>query len=543
MPTENEKKIMITMIGRKALNWNNLCVAVSDYFPDDKVHYELYQNHIELHLEPTNNLIEIKYLTDYLKKHLNKFAEGKEVQRDFCYYAYQLNNVILGWSNLEELANAHLRLRSIVEPLVVEYLKNMASKLDIINELASYYDSMTNLQPYHINVIDELHANENAHTRILVKLLNYSREKNFPILQSFLNLLPTWDRSIEIGNPSISFNTEFIDGLIECKGKYAIIIENKIHGAKDQNKQLETYVNNVINHGIPKDCIWLIYLTRDGFKTPINESLTKETKMILEDRYVPLDYQHHIIPWLKNEVLTNCRVKEDYMISALKQYIDHLEGMFKIREYDAFVNNAIIKKLSELSGLSDNNNLIDKLDAFNDWNNNISAIGQIVQNELHHIKNTIIKPFETISNEYFSNKYPGREFFYGNYTDNGYYQIRPKDWNQYIHLEWIPLNIEMLVENNNLLTIVLHIENQKDPFIYRLVNSLLFSKEYKEKNTDEKIDSTTFYKYTHMLNNPFVSMTKTEMKQVLFEMYKKMQWVVDLVDEIIAKTANSDATL
>ena len=27
--------------------------------------------------------------------------------------------------------------------------------------------------PFHLNVIDELHANENAHSRILIKLLQY----------------------------------------------------------------------------------------------------------------------------------------------------------------------------------------------------------------------------------------------------------------------------------------------------------------------------------------------------------------------------------
>ena len=39
--------------------------------------------------------------------------------------------------------------------------------------------------PYNVNVIDELHANENAHSRILIKLLQYPRDGKLPILESF----------------------------------------------------------------------------------------------------------------------------------------------------------------------------------------------------------------------------------------------------------------------------------------------------------------------------------------------------------------------
>ncbi|NHB69604.1 hypothetical protein [Perlabentimonas gracilis] len=44
--------------------------------------------------------------------------------------------------------------------------------------------------PYHINIIDELRANENAHSRILIKLLKFNKNKiDYPILKSFLEFL------------------------------------------------------------------------------------------------------------------------------------------------------------------------------------------------------------------------------------------------------------------------------------------------------------------------------------------------------------------
>ena len=41
-------------------------------------------------------------------------------------------------------------------------------------------------QPYHINVIDLLRANENAHSRILVHLLKQNVNKKYEILESFI---------------------------------------------------------------------------------------------------------------------------------------------------------------------------------------------------------------------------------------------------------------------------------------------------------------------------------------------------------------------
>lgn len=60
--------------------------------------------------------------------------------------------------------------------------------------------------PYHVNIIDELHINENGHSRILTKLLQYKNEKNeYEILQSLLDYTKQknfWE--IKITNPTIT---------------------------------------------------------------------------------------------------------------------------------------------------------------------------------------------------------------------------------------------------------------------------------------------------------------------------------------------------
>ncbi len=46
-----------------------------------------------------------------------------------------------------------------------------------------------NKLPYKLNIFDELHANENAHTRILVKLLEFEQRRKKPFLEGFIKLI------------------------------------------------------------------------------------------------------------------------------------------------------------------------------------------------------------------------------------------------------------------------------------------------------------------------------------------------------------------
>ncbi|HAT61863.1 MAG TPA: hypothetical protein DCS83_04840, partial [Prevotella sp.] len=71
----------------------------------------------------------------------------------------------------------------------IDDLSSNDALLKIARELNELYVSKKEKLPYSINVINELHANENANSRILRGLLQYSHEGNYPIFQSFLELM------------------------------------------------------------------------------------------------------------------------------------------------------------------------------------------------------------------------------------------------------------------------------------------------------------------------------------------------------------------
>ena len=195
---------------------------------------------------------------------------------------------------------------------------------------------------YNANIITELHANENAHSRILRMFLQYDDgKKEYPILRKFLEIPKVKKIFGNKGfkNPVFSNEQERIDVLIEEPGSFSGIVENKIKGATDQKRQLERYIESVNRYGVPYDNIYAIYLTDSGDKEVSDDSFTGIAKKRLGykdendmGRFVPMNYRYDILPWLEKEVLPNCIEKEELLISALKQYIDYLKCMFGIIE-------------------------------------------------------------------------------------------------------------------------------------------------------------------------------------------------------------------
>ena len=217
---------------------------------------------------------------------------------------------------------------------------------------------------YNANIITELHANENAHSRILRMFLNYDDgTKSYPVLKRFLEIPKiknVLSSSVVFKTPYFANEQERIDVLIEEPRSFAIIIENKIKGATDQNRQLERYIDSVMEHRVPSDNIYAIYLTDSGGKEVSDVSFTDVAKECLGyndendmGRFVPMNYRYDILPWLEKEVLPNCIEKEELLISALKQYIDYLKCMFGIIENEE-QKILIMEKLKKEIGISGN---------------------------------------------------------------------------------------------------------------------------------------------------------------------------------------------
>lgn len=274
----------------------------------------------------------------------------------------------------------------------------------IIGLIEQYKNELIRLkyrEPYHFNLIEEFHINENAHTRILMKLLQYEEQGNYTILESFLHLIYTIFKvhtSCQEGNPRITINKELIDGLIEYPKREAFIIENKIQNAKDENTQIERYYNAVKAHGVPQESIYVIYLTADGTKQVSEISLTPYVKEALGERFLKMNYKHHILPWLKDVVLPNLRRKEQLLITAIEQYIDYLQGRFYARDYQIEKIRKMEKTLVDYLKL-EGKSTSEKMAILNDYSQSTREMLVVMESIQKKIQKESFKSFIELSKD------------------------------------------------------------------------------------------------------------------------------------------------
>lgn len=188
---------------------------------------------------------------------------------------------------------------------------------------------------HQFNLLDELHANENAHTRILVRLLQIPS-----LLRSFLEYirdtfkLQSFYIPDELSANDVSEFSDFIDAKIETKN-FCIIIENKINYAVDQDRQIERYVSTVKSQN---KNIFVLYLTLNGTKIPTPNSIGKSAVPIIE-----INYREHILNWLEHKITFSVSdtLQQPFLQSGILQYIDHIKGRLGMRknDYDTLLND------------------------------------------------------------------------------------------------------------------------------------------------------------------------------------------------------------
>lgn len=191
--------------------------------------------------------------------------------------------------------------------------------------------------PYHINIIDELHINENAHSRILYKLLQFTDTKGeYEILSSLVHYMQEKSHAdsfdiIQVKSPIITQEESRIDLWVRDVD-YAIIFENKIYNACDQDNQLSRYIEATISKGYDVNRIFVVYLSSSGQK-PDDQSWGGY-KGPFRDRYINLSFRDDILIWLLNDIIPNLRKKDYFLQSALDQYVDYLQGLYYKRNYE-----------------------------------------------------------------------------------------------------------------------------------------------------------------------------------------------------------------
>ncbi len=249
------------------------------------------------------------------------------------------------------------------DKIVEEKLNNVKALYGFFDDFGEIYRREKKRLPYHINIIDELRANENAHSRILGMLLQHNDVDGvgYEVLKSFIGyIVEKYNEkkdflNIYVDSPVITVEKRRIDLWIRERDRYAIIVENKVHNAVDQTDgavveggQLERYINTTKEYGYNEGCIYVLYLPPTYEKEPDTESWGKyyETD-IYNNRYLNLSFRDDVLPWLKNDVLPNVRLKERLLMSSLQQYIDHLEGMFSLRTINNKMNMELQKFIKE----------------------------------------------------------------------------------------------------------------------------------------------------------------------------------------------------
>lgn len=270
-------------------------------------------------------------------------------------------------------------------------------KEELINmlELAEYYSKgkrqMEVKLPFHLNVIDELYINENGHSRILAKLLQYkSQNQHYEMLESLIdfvaeNLKKDSFGSIKVVNPEITQEKERIDLWVREKGQYAIIFENKIYNAADQDAQLCRYIEKTKAYGYKDDQIYVVYLTQNEGKP--DEQSWGGYKDAFQHRYVNLSFRDHILGWLKDQVLPNVRIKESVFRSAIEQYIDYLNGLFDLRTPKNAIKMETEKIVVEKLNLNQFENDFDKVKVLQ---GKIEEVNELY-NQLTNLKNKYYK--------------------------------------------------------------------------------------------------------------------------------------------------------
>ncbi len=154
--------------------------------------------------------------------------------------------------------------------------------LDAKSVFQKVYEDEKRKLPYSINLLDEIRADENAHSRILTKILQYVQNEKNVFLEKFLEYLKSPFADLIPVDPEITAEKDRVDILIRDEN-FTIIIENKIQGASDQAKQIERYICNEKNYGYKEEQIYIIYLTSDG-GSPGEDSFSTDKRKDFKER-------------------------------------------------------------------------------------------------------------------------------------------------------------------------------------------------------------------------------------------------------------------
>ena len=423
-----------------------------------------------------------------------------------------------------------------------------------LQRLAKDLSKCVKSKPY--NPFAAWKMSENDHTKYLLSILRYhDADGNYPVLADFLlrftegkglrnNYTNPKNVRIEFSHKTSSgdFNKQgFIDGLItfddDNNEKVGIIIENKIHGACDQENQVRNYISH-LKPNIRLENIWVFYITSDGIKvvdsTKSYNVEAEEEDTNIGSRFIAINYKEDITEWLQNDILNNGYYPES-LTSIVRTYFNYLRNDLFCDDIDINWQNKFLKEfdiptnLNELK-LGDWEKLISLRNnvGINDADASIDTIlDGVLSSIFERITVLAFDKFERISIEIL-NKHWAEELKEKSITtwqashhnilgDNGdgYLQLRLVKERNSAHIEWIPISVSsMLFETNY--TITLHCEGNSHK---ELLNKWIGELEPKRPANGKIVRRGCSLKIES--SKPLAKMSESELEAFLTKLYNE----------------------
>lgn len=262
---------------------------------------------------------------------------------------------------------------------------NFKEILELIDDFQKIHQDITKAHPKKLNFLNEIKINEVEHSRILFRLFNSKyKESGESFFKLFLNKLCEKKNSFsgfKSDNKYVfkleKYNIDLL--VLNRASNKAMIIENKINEAIDQNQQLERYVEVCRSLGYAENEIYIIYLTRYG-GSPSSESLNPDLSARFNNRIALISYSDFMIEWLESLLNTSYLQEDNTLIQNVKLYADHLKTELGINSTTQLMNKEMIKEVENLC-LEKNLDPIQNLDKLKNIEFNINEF-QVVLKEL-----------------------------------------------------------------------------------------------------------------------------------------------------------------
>ncbi len=242
------------------------------------------------------------------------------------------------------------------------------ARVNVIGDVLKMYEDIISIKnevqenrPYHFNALLNSSLSELDISSIFAGFLKQKMNGRYTVLESFIRSCFGDTFQSNIDKPIIETekgvtDLKRIDILIYEKGKYAIVIENKIWDAPEQQNQLINYIEGAKEPrlGFTDEQIYVIYMPSTDEHGPTDVSWNESYRKTFGPRYRNFSFRESVIKWLESEEIQS--IDEEYFAHSRFLFIDFLKRVFNIAKTDNMENQKIDEYIRKELGLKENDN-------------------------------------------------------------------------------------------------------------------------------------------------------------------------------------------